>query len=68
MAARHPRGARAGASVEGTTISLGVESNEVAAQVSQAVVRGGYCLYALVPSHQSLEDLFLSLVSSSDAG
>jgi ABC-2 type transport system ATP-binding protein len=55
-------------SVEGTTISLSVESNEVAAQVSQAVVRGGYCLYALVPSHQSLEDLFVSLVSSSDAG
>jgi hypothetical protein len=27
-------------------------------------VRGGYRLYGLVPSHQSLEDLFLSLVQS----
>jgi ABC-2 type transport system ATP-binding protein len=50
--------------VEGATVTLGVESSDVAAQVSQAVVRGGYCLYALVPSHQSLEDLFVSLVSS----
>jgi hypothetical protein len=27
------------------------------------VVHAGYRLYGLVPSHQSLEDVFLSLVS-----
>jgi ABC-2 type transport system ATP-binding protein len=51
-------------SVDDTTVTMSVESSEVAAQVSQSVVRGGYCLYALVPSHQSLEDVFLSLVDS----
>jgi hypothetical protein len=30
-------------------------------------VRGGYCLYAMVPSHQSLEDLFVSLVEPTAA-
>ena len=51
-------------SVDGSTVTMSVQSSEVAAQVSQSVVRGGYCLHALVPSHQSLEDLFLSLVDS----
>ncbi len=50
--------------VTDATITLGVDGLDVAAQVSEAVVRAGYCLYALVPSHQSLEDLFVSLVET----
>jgi ABC-2 type transport system ATP-binding protein len=50
------------------TVVLGLNEPEVAARVSEAVVRAGYCLYALVPSHQSLEDVFLNLVEgTSDA-
>jgi hypothetical protein len=48
--------------IKDTTLTIGVESTEVAARLSDALVRGGYCLYAMVPSHQSLEDLFVSLV------
>lgn len=48
--------------VQDASVRLGVERLEVAAEISEAVVRGGYCLFALVPSHQSLEDLFVSLV------
>jgi ABC-2 type transport system ATP-binding protein len=48
--------------VRDTTVILGVDDSEVAARLSESVVRAGYCLYALVPSHQSLEDLFVSLV------
>jgi ABC-2 type transport system ATP-binding protein len=44
------------------TVVLGVEGLEVAARLSEALIRAGYCLYAMVPSHQSLEDLFVSLV------
>jgi ABC-2 type transport system ATP-binding protein len=44
------------------TVTLGVTEVEVAARLSEALVRGGYCLYAMVPSHQSLEDVFVSLV------
>jgi ABC-2 type transport system ATP-binding protein len=48
--------------VQDTTLTLGVDSLEIAARLSEALIRGGYCLYAMVPSHQSLEDLFVSLV------
>ena len=48
------------------TVVLGVEELEVAARLSEALVRAGYCLYAMVPSHQSLEDLFVSLVEGTD--
>jgi len=51
--------------VRDTTVVLAVDDGEVAARLSEALVRAGYCLYALVPSHQSLEDLFVSLVESS---
>jgi ABC-2 type transport system ATP-binding protein len=50
--------------VQDCTITLGVEDLEVAPKLADALVRGGYRLYGLVPSHQSLEDLFLSLVQS----
>jgi ABC-2 type transport system ATP-binding protein len=45
-----------------TTVVLGVADLAIAAQLSEALVRAGYCLYAMVPSHQSLEDVFMSLV------
>ena len=48
--------------VKEATVSLGVDGLEVAARLSEALIRSGYCLYAMVPSHQSLEDLFVSLV------
>jgi ABC-2 type transport system ATP-binding protein len=47
---------------DNATVVLGVEDLSIAAQLSQALVQGGYCLYAMVPSHQSLEDVFVSLV------
>jgi ABC-2 type transport system ATP-binding protein len=50
--------------VQECTVTLGVEDLEVAPKLADALVRGGYRLYGLVPSHQSLEDLFLSLVQS----
>ena len=33
-------------------------------RLAAALVRGRYRLYGMVPSHQSLEDVFLSLVQS----
>jgi ABC-2 type transport system ATP-binding protein len=50
--------------VQECTVTLGVEDLEVASKLADALVRAGYRLYGLVPSHQSLEDLFLSLVQS----
>ena len=50
--------------VQDTTVALAVDTAEVAPRLSEALIRGGYCLYAMVPSHQSLEDLFVSLVDA----
>jgi hypothetical protein len=50
--------------VQEATVTLGVEDLEVGPVVTEALVRAGYRLYGLVPSHQSLEDVFLSLVQS----
>ncbi len=50
--------------VQDCTITLGVDDLEVAPRLADALVRGGYRLYGLVPAHQSLEDLFLSLVEA----
>jgi len=50
--------------VQGVSVTLGVRSSDVAPQVAEALVRGGYQLYGLVPSHQSLEEVFLSLVDA----
>ena len=47
------------------TITVGVDDLEVAPVVADAVVRAGYRLYGLVPSRQSLEDVFVSLVERS---
>ena len=51
-------------SVEGTTVRLGVGDLDIAPKIADALVRGGYQLYGLVPSHQSLEDVFVSLVQA----
>jgi ABC-2 type transport system ATP-binding protein len=48
--------------VQDCTVTLGVDDLEVAPKLADTLVRGGYRIYGLVPSHQSLEDLFLSLV------
>ncbi|MBV9326527.1 MAG: ABC transporter ATP-binding protein [Chloroflexi bacterium] len=47
-----------------SSVVLGVDDVEVAARLSEALVRAGYCLYAMVPSHQSLEDVFVSLIET----
>ncbi|HYW88307.1 MAG TPA: ABC transporter ATP-binding protein [Chloroflexota bacterium] len=49
-------------SVQDTTVTLAVDDFEVGPTVAEAIIRAGYRLYGLVPSHQSLEDVFLSLV------
>jgi ABC-2 type transport system ATP-binding protein len=49
-------------SVDEATVTLGVTSLDDGAGVADAVVRSGYRLYGLVPMHQSLEEVFLSLV------
>ena len=46
------------------TVVLGVEDLSIAARLTEALVRNRYCVYAMVPSHQSLEDVFVSLVES----
>ena len=51
-------------SVDGTTVRLGVGDLDIAPSIADALVRGGYQLYGLVPSHQSLEDVFVSLVQA----
>ena len=47
------------------TITLDVADLEVAPALADELVHAGYRLYGLVPSHQSLEDVFLSLVQPS---
>jgi ABC-2 type transport system ATP-binding protein len=48
--------------VQDCTVVLGVDDLEVAPRLADALVRARYRVYGLVPSHQSLEDLFVSLV------
>jgi ABC-2 type transport system ATP-binding protein len=52
-------------SVRECTIVLAVDDLTVAPTVADALVLARYRLYGLVPSHQSLEDLFVSLVQPS---
>jgi ABC-2 type transport system ATP-binding protein len=51
--------------VQDCTVTLGVHDLDTAPVLADALVRAGYRLYGLVPSHQSLEDLFVSLVQPS---
>jgi ABC-2 type transport system ATP-binding protein len=50
--------------VSDCTVTLSMSALDIAPRVADALVRAGYHLYALTPSHQSLEDVFLSLVQS----
>jgi ABC-2 type transport system ATP-binding protein len=52
--------------VDGNTVTLSVSDLELVPSVADRVVRGGYRLHGLVPTHQSLEDLFVSLVAGRD--
>jgi ABC-2 type transport system ATP-binding protein len=49
--------------VRDCTVRLSVCDLQESAAVADAVVHAGYRLYSLVPSHQSLEEVFLSLVT-----
>ncbi len=49
-------------SVDGPTVTLGVDGADVAPQVADVVVRRGYRLYGLTPVQRSLEDVFVDLV------
>jgi ABC-2 type transport system ATP-binding protein len=53
-------------SVNGQTVTLGVADLEVGPRVAEALVRGGYLLYGLVPSHETLEDVFMGLVQATN--
>ena len=53
--------------VQEATITLGVDDLEAGPTVADALVRAGYRLYSLVPHHQSLEDVFVSLVEPTSA-
>jgi ABC-2 type transport system ATP-binding protein len=50
--------------IDECTVTLGVDDLEAAPMLAAAVVRADYRLYGMVPSHQSLEDVFLSLVQT----
>jgi hypothetical protein len=50
--------------IQHCTATRGVSDLDVAPVLAEALVRAGYRLFGLVPSHQSLEDLFLSLVQT----
>ena len=50
------------ASAEGTTVTVALCEPCRAADVAETVVGAGYRLHALVPTHRSLEDVFVELV------
>jgi len=48
--------------VEGTAVTLAVETLDVAPDLARLLVTSGYRLYGLVPVQRSLEDIFVELV------
>jgi ABC-2 type transport system ATP-binding protein len=50
------------ARVEGTAVTLDVDTLDVAADLAAVLVGSGYRLYGLVPVQRSLEDVFVDLV------
>ena len=50
------------ARVEGTAVTLAVETLDVAPDLAAVLVGSGYRLYGLVPVQRSLEDVFVDLV------
>jgi ABC-2 type transport system ATP-binding protein len=58
LVGRHGRVAR----VEGTAVTLAVDTLEVAPDLAALVVGAGYRMFGLVPVQRSLEDVFVELV------
>ncbi|MQA86512.1 MAG: ATP-binding cassette domain-containing protein [Streptosporangiales bacterium] len=54
------------AEVEGTAVTLTVDSVDVAPTVAETLIGSGYRLYGLVPVQPSLEDVFVGLVEGGD--
>lgn len=52
--------------VEGTTVTLTVDSVDIAPAVAETLLADGYRLYGLVPLQPSLEDVFVELVQGGD--
>ena len=50
------------ARVEGTAVTLAVDTLDVAPDLARQLVSSGYRLYGLVPVQRSLEDIFVDLV------
>ena len=53
-------------SADERTATVGVAETKVAPEIAAALVAAGYRLYGLVPTHRSLEDLFVTLVEGRD--
>jgi ABC-2 type transport system ATP-binding protein len=56
------------ARVEGTAVTLAVETLDVAPDLAARLVASGYRLYGLVPVQRSLEDIFVDLVGEVTEG
>jgi ABC-2 type transport system ATP-binding protein len=48
--------------VEGTAVTLAVETLDAAPDLARLLIAAGYRLYGLVPVQRSLEDVFVDLV------
>jgi hypothetical protein len=48
--------------VEGTAVTLAVNTLDVAPDLARLLVTSGYRLYGLIPVQRSLEDVFVDLV------
>jgi ABC-2 type transport system ATP-binding protein len=56
------------ARVEGTAVTLAVDTLDVAPELARLLVTSGYRLYGLVPVQRSLEDIFVDLVGEVQEG
>ena len=54
--------------VEGTAVTLAVETLDVAPDLARLLVGAGYQLYGMVPVQRSLEDIFVDLVGEVQEG
>lgn len=52
--------------VEGTTVTVTVDSVDIAPAVAETLIGAGYRLYGLVPLQPSLEDVFVGLVQGGE--
>jgi hypothetical protein len=54
--------------VEGTAVTLAVDTLDVAPDLARRLVAAGYQLYGLVPVQRSLEEVFVDLVGEVKEG